>query len=72
MVAIGLHGFLHVWLTGWLSRESAAGVTEAKAALDAYRNPRRLSHIDLAIAWVVFTTLVSLFNSHPLAPNVGG
>jgi hypothetical protein len=46
-----------VWLRT-LRRFAARGRAEAKGALAAYTDPRRLTNLDLAMFWVAFSLLV--------------
>jgi hypothetical protein len=73
MVFMGVHGFLHVAFTSLLRHLRHQGIGEAEAALHAYLAPRRISNLDLAIAWGVFATGVHLFRAlAPIAAPAAG
>lgn len=63
MVLIGVHGALHVVILQLLHHLKEKGVPEAQRALTAYLAPRRVTNLDLAIAWGALTALVALFRA---------
>jgi hypothetical protein len=69
----GIHFVLHATWVRWLKQQLAAGIPEAAAALQAYRDPRRITGLDVAMAWLGFAalapTFAALFTAD--APNGG-
>lgn len=59
---IVLHGGMHVLILRLLKPLRARGVAAAARALAAYRDPRRVTNLDLAIGWAGFGALISLLN----------
>ena len=62
MVFIGLHAILHLLTVRALTRLQAKGLAAAKRASAAYRDPHRVTNLDLAIGWTGFAFLVSILN----------
>jgi hypothetical protein len=54
---------LHLTWIRWLTRERDLGVVEAEAALQEYRDPRRVTGLDLAMAWLGFAAFAPVLNS---------
>lgn len=54
------HGVRHVLVLSTLARLRREGMAEAARALDAYRDPLRLTSLDLAVAWLGFMVLVPI------------
>jgi hypothetical protein len=59
-IFIALHGTLHVLVARHLKRLCDAGMEAAATALRAYRDPRRVSQLDIAMAWAGFAALASI------------
>jgi hypothetical protein len=57
VLLIAVHGALHAFTLNSLKFLETLGVAEAKPALDRYRDPRAVSHLDLAAAWLGYYTL---------------
>lgn len=57
-----LHGGLHLLIVRLLMRLRTRGLTTAGRALAAYRDPRRVTNLDLAIGWVGYGVLISVLN----------
>ena len=51
----------HVVTTGVLRALGSLGLAEAAAALASYRDPRRLSAMDLAVVWLAVAVTASFF-----------
>lgn len=51
----------HVVTVGVLRAFAALGIAEAPAALASYRDPRRLSAMDMAAAWLACAAVTRLF-----------
>jgi len=70
---IGMHGAVHVFVLHVLGHLQERGVSAAERALLAYLERGRLSHLDLAIAWIGFALLASILGGlFPLALPAGG
>jgi hypothetical protein len=54
-------GTLHYMSLGMLRGLLRAGVPEAQDAIDAVRNPRRISAFDMAMTWLLVAGLVRYF-----------
>jgi hypothetical protein len=54
-------GTMHYLSLGMLRGLLRAGVPEAQEALDAVRNPRRISAFDMAMTWLLVAGLVRYF-----------
>ncbi len=61
-VFIALHGLLHWFVIRSLAGLHARGVAAAGRALRAYKDPQRVSSLDLAIGWLGFAVLISILN----------
>jgi hypothetical protein len=74
LLCIGLHGVLHMFVLHVLRRLlQERGTPAVGKALQAYLDRRRLSNLDLAIAWVGFALLVSILDGlFALALPAGG
>ncbi|HTY66745.1 MAG TPA: hypothetical protein VMH36_08845 [Alphaproteobacteria bacterium] len=48
---VGLHGVLHLAIIRGLARMQSGGIAAAGRALRAYRDPRRVTNLDLVIGW---------------------
>ncbi len=57
-----LHGGLHLLILRLLTRWQARGLSAAGRVLAAYRDPRRVTNLDLAIGWAGFGGLISVLN----------
>ncbi len=67
MIFIGLHGAAHIVALRVLTRLRDRGSAEAGRALDAYLDRRRISNLDLAIAWAGFALLFAMLGPGPVA-----
>jgi hypothetical protein len=54
---IALHAAFHIGTLNALKFMALMQVAGAARALDSYRDPRRISHLDLAAAWIAFYAL---------------
>jgi hypothetical protein len=63
VILIALHAAFHVGTLNALKFMAQMQVDRAAHALESYRDPRRISHLDLAAAWMAF---------HALTPYVSG
>ena len=73
MLFIGIHGFWYVALLNVLGKLRDKGMAEAGEALRCYLAPRRITNLDLAIAWAAFLGLVSLYRAiFPMLPPTAG
>lgn len=61
MILVVLQSIAHVVTTAMLRALTARGVSHAAAALASYRDPRRLSGLDMAMSWVVVALAAPLF-----------
>jgi hypothetical protein len=61
MLFAAIQSVAHVVTTGMLRTLGSLGVGEAAAALASYRDPRRLSGMDLAVMWLAVAIAISLF-----------
>ncbi len=59
---VGLHGALHLAIIRGLVRMQSRGIAAAGRALRAYRDPRRVTNLDLVIGWAGFAVLISVLN----------
>jgi len=57
LLLIGVHAILHAITLNSLRLMDMLEVAEAKSALERYRDPRRVSHLDLAAAWLGYHAL---------------
>ena len=62
------HAVWHAVLLRALRRLYARGVEGADEALAAYLDPRRVSNLDMAAAWLAFALLVDILNATLSAP----
>jgi len=60
MIFISVHGLLYIMLQRTLTWLRDRGMVEAGLALRAYTAPRRITNLDLAIAWAAFAAIISL------------
>lgn len=73
LLCIGVHGVAHIFALHVLRHLQERGIPAAERALLAYLERGRLSHLDLAIAWVGFALLASILDwLLPLALSAGG
>jgi len=68
MVFIGIHGVLHLLMLRALTRLQAKDLAAGKRALAAYRDPHRVTNLDLAIGWTGYAVLISVLNSVAAGP----
>lgn len=61
-VFVIIHGALHLLIVRVLVRLRAEGVAAAGRALAAYRDPRRVTSLDLVFGWTAFAVLISVLN----------
>jgi hypothetical protein len=59
----GIHSVLHLTWIHWLKRQRDSGIVEADTALQAYRDPRRVTGLDLAMAWLMFAAFAPAVDS---------
>jgi len=59
---IALHGVLHLAIIRGLARLRSRGVSAAGRALAAYRDPRRVTNLDLVIGWGGYAVLISVLS----------
>ena len=72
VIAIVLHGIFHLLTIRGLNRLSARDIEAARWAYQAYRDARRVNHVDLAIGWTAYALLVSILNWLSGGPAPGG
>jgi hypothetical protein len=60
---VGIHCMLHLTWIRWLKHERNSGVAVAEAALQEYRDPRRVTGLDVAMAWLGFAAFAPVLNS---------
>ncbi len=63
VILIALHAAFHIGRLNALRLMAQFQVDRAAEALESYRDPRRISHLDLAAAWTGF---------HALTPYIAG
>jgi len=68
MVFIGIHGVLHLLMWRALARLRARGLIAAERAFAAYRDPHRVTNLDLAIGWAGYAILISVLNALAVGP----
>ena len=59
---VALHGALHLAIIRGLVRMQSRGIAAADRALRAYRDPRRVTNLDLVIGWAGYAVLISVLN----------
>ena len=69
LIFAGTHGLLHLLTLRGLRRLQTKGVAAAGRALAAYRDPRRVTHLDLVIGWMGYAALMSVLNW--VSPGIG-
>jgi hypothetical protein len=57
VLLVGLHAAFHVGTVNALKFMALLQVADAEHALESYRDPRRVSHLDLAATWLGFYSL---------------
>ncbi len=57
VILIALHAAFHIGTLNALKFMALMQVDRASDALESYRDPRRITHRDLAAAWIAFYTL---------------
>jgi hypothetical protein len=57
VLLIAMHAVLHAVTLNSLRLMGMLEIAEAKSALERYRDPRRVSHLDLAAAWLGYYAL---------------
>ena len=60
VLLIALHAAMHVGFLNALRLMALLNVAQTQDALDTYRDPRRISHLDLAAMWLGFYALAPL------------
>jgi len=55
------HGALHMSAIIRLRKLNMAGMSEAAEALRSYRDPFRISNLDIAVAWAAFALVAPVF-----------
>lgn len=68
LVFIALHAARHWWTIRVFTNLSEQGLMAAATALAAYRDPRRLSNLDLAAAWLAFAAATPFLSSISASP----
>lgn len=57
VILVALHAAFHIGTLNALKFMAQMQVDRAAHALESYRDPRRISHLDLAAAWIAFYAL---------------